>query len=184
LIAAIHAHLRDHLRLLEGRDRQPTAGIVDRQSVKASETCGQRGYDAGKKINGTKRHILVDALGLLLMVCVLPANLQDRDGARPLLAKAFRVYGRLRWLWADGGYAGQLVQWVGRVSRRALEIVRRSDPARGFPVLPRRWVVERTFGWLGRSRRLSRDYERQAEVAEAFVYLAMCRLMLHRWIKN
>ena len=181
LITAIHTHLREHIRLLERRKRPPTAGIVDSQSVKASETCGERGYDAGKKINGTKRHILVDTLGLLLMVVVLPANLQDRDGARPLLAKAFKVQGRLRHLWADGGYAGQLVQWVARVSRCTLEIVRRSDTARGFLVLPRRWVVERTFGWLGRSRRLSRDYERKAPVAEAFVYLAMCRLMLHRW---
>ena len=184
LIEEIHAHLRDHIRLLEGRKRPPTAGIVDSQSVQGSETCGERGYDAGKKINGRKRHILVDTLGLLLMISVLPANIQDRDGARQLLAKAFAVYGRLRHLWADGGYAGQLVNWVGRVSRCVWEIVRRSDTAHGFLVLPRRWVVERTFGWLGRSRRLSRDYERQAQVAEAFVYLAMCRLMLHRWVKN
>jgi putative transposase len=184
LITDIHAHLRDYLRLLAGRQRQPTAGIVDSQSVKGSETCGQRGYDAGKKINGCQRHIWVDTPGLLLRVSVLPANIQDRDGARKLLAKAFAVYGRLRQLWADGGYAGQLVNWVGRVSRGVLEIVRRSETARGFTVLPRRWVVERTFGWLGRSRRLGRDYERQAQVAEAFVYLAMCRLMLHRWAKN
>ena len=183
-IARIHSHLRDHIRLLAGRKRQPTAGILDSQSVKGSETCGPCGYDAGKKINGRKRHILVDTLGLLLLVLVLPANVQDRDGARRLLAKAFKVYGRLRCLWADGGYAGQLVQWVSRMSRCALEIVRRSGTARGFTVLPRRWVVERTFGWLGRSRRLSRDYERKAQVAEAFVYLAMCRLMLHRWVKT
>lgn len=185
LIEDIHAHLRAHIRLVEGHQRQPTAGILDSQSVKSSETCGERGYDAGKKINGRKRHILVDnTLGLLLMVSVLPANIQDRDGARVLLAKAFAAYGRLRHLWADGGYAGQLVTWVSRVSRCALEIVRRSDTACGFIVLPRRWVVERTFGWLGRSRRLSRDYERRPQVAEAFVYLAMCRLMLHRWVKN
>ena len=184
MIEDIHAHLRDHLRLAEGHKRQPTAAIVDSQSVKSSETGGERGYDAGKKINGRKRHILVDTLGLLLMVSVLPANIQDRDGARHLLAQAFAVYGRLRCLWADGSYAGQLVAWVGRVSRCVLEIVRRSDTAHGFTVLPHRWVVERTFGWLGRSRRLSRDYERKAQVAEAFVYLAMCRLMLHRWVKN
>ena len=184
LISAIHVHLREYIRLLEGHERQPSAGIVDSQSVKSSETCGERGYDAGKKINGRKRHILVDTLGLLLLVSVLPAHIQDRDGARPLLARAFKLYGRLRCLWADGGYAGQLVCWVGRVSRCVLEIVRRSDTARGFTVLPRRWVVERTFAWLGRSRRLSKDYERKAQVAEAFVYLAMSRLMLHRWIKN
>jgi putative transposase len=130
---------------------------VDRQSVKSSETCGERGYDPGKKINGRKRHILVDTLGLLLLVTVLPANVQDRDGARQLLAKAFKRYGRLRWLWADGGYAGQLVAWVGWASRCMMGIMRRSDTACGFTVQARRWVFERAFGWLGRSRRLSRD---------------------------
>ena len=103
---------------------------------------------------------------------MLPANAQDRDGAQQLFAKAFKMYGRLRWLWADGGYAGQLVAWVGWASRCMMEIMRRSDTACGFTVLARRWVVERTFGWLGRSRRLSRDYERTVQVAEAFVYLA------------
>jgi len=184
LLEQLHTHLREHLRLLEGRKRQPTAGIVDSQSVKSSETCGERGYDAGKKINGRKRHLLVDTLGLLLLVLVLPANVQDRAGARRLLARAFPTYGRLRQLWADGAYAGSLVDWVERVSRCVLDIVRRSDTARGFKVLPRRWVVERTFGWLGRYRRLSRDHERKAEVAEAIVYLAMSRLMLHRWAKH
>ena len=180
----IHTHLREHVRLLAGRKRRPSAGVLDSQSVKSSETCGERGYDAGKKVNGRKRHIVVDTLGLLLMVMVLPANIQDRDGARQLLAKVFRVYGSVRCLWADGGYAGALVGWVQRVSRCVLEIVRRSDTVRGFTVLPRRWVVERTFAWLGRFRRLNRDYERRADVAEAMVYLAMSRLMLRRWVKN
>ena len=184
LLERIHTHLREHIRLLEGRKRQPTAGSIDSQSVKGSETCGERGYDAGKKINGRKRHIVVDTLGLLLMVLVLPANVQDRDGARQLLTRVLALYGTLRCLWADAGYAGRLVLWVAGISRCVLQIVRRLAGEPGFKVLPRRWVVERTFGWLGRYRRLSRDYERRAKVAEAMVYLAMSRLMLARWVKH
>jgi putative transposase len=183
LIERVHTHLREHIRLLEQRDRQPTAAILDSQSVKSSETSGERGYDAGKKVNGRKRHILVDTIGLLLMVMVLPANVQDRDGARRLLGRSLAVYGRIKRIWADGGYAGELVQWIGRSFRCVLEIVKRSDTVAKFVVLPRRWVVERTFAWLGRYRRLNRDYERRTEVAEAMVYLAMSRLMLSRWVK-
>ena len=184
LLERIHTNLREHTRLLEGRQRQPTAGSIDSQSVKGSETCGERGYDAGKKVNGRKRHIVVDTLGLLLMVLVLPADVQDRDGARQLLTRVFGVYGTLRCLWADAGYAGRLVLWVAGISRCVLQIVKRLAGEPGFKVLPRRWVVERTFGWLGRYRRLSRDYERRAKVAEAMVYLAMSRLMLARWVKH
>lgn len=184
LLEKIHTHLREHVRLLEQRKRAPTAGIIDSQSVKASETSGVRGYDAGKMINGIKRHILVDTIGLLLLVMVLPASVQDRDGARLLLNKALAVYGRIQHLWADGGYAGALVQWTRQVWGCVLEIVKRSDRVAKFVVLPRRWVVERTFGWLGRYRRLNRSYERRTDVAEAMVYLAMCRLMLSRWVKH
>lgn len=177
----IHTHLREHLRLVAGRKPQPSAAIIDSQSVKSTETSDERGYDAGKKINGRKRHILVDTMGLLLTVMVLPANIQDRDGANQLLAAFFsqKTRRRLKHIWADGGYAGTLLERARKLWRCTVEIVKRSD-LHAFKVLPRRWVVERTFGWLGRSRRLNRDYERQAKTGETVVYLAMIRLMLAR----
>ena len=177
----IHTHLREHLRQVEGRQRQATAGIIDSQSVKSTECSDERGYDAGKKINGRKRHVMVDTLGLVLLVLVLPANIQDRDAARQLLEKFFGKKSRrsLKHLWADGGYAGALVGWALKLWRCTVEIAKRKE-AHTFRVLPRRWVVERTFGWLGRYRRLNRDYERQAQTGEVIVYIAMIRLMLAR----
>jgi len=162
---------------------KPTAAILDSQTIKSSESSGERGYAAGKKINGRKRPLLVDTMGLILMVLVLPANVQDREGARQLLQRCSGIYKALRLIWADGGYAGQLITWVkGHLGCR-LEIVKRPDHLRGFKVLPRRWVVERTFGWFGRYRRLNRDYERLATSGEVMVYLAMTRLMLRRLTK-
>ena len=181
LLQEIHHHLRQHLRLAEGRKAQPSAAIIDSQSVKSSETSDERGYDAGKKINGRKRHILVDTIGLVLLVMVLPANIQDRDGAKQLLRAFFtqKTRRRVKRIWADGGYSGTLLEWARSLWRCTVEIVKRSE-LHTFKVLPRRWVVERTFGWLGRYRRLSRDYERQAITSETMVYLAMLRLMLAR----
>jgi len=144
------------------------------------ETPGVRGYDAGKKVNGRKRHLLVDTLGLVLMVVVHAANIQDRDGARLLLEKARGRFPRLRLIWADGGYTGKLVDWVKTLCLWVLEIVKRSDDVKGFQVLPHRWVVERTFGWLGRYRRLSKDYEGLPESSEAMIYIAMIHLMVRR----
>jgi putative transposase len=178
---AIHTHLREGVRLMEGRNRQPSAAIIDSQSVKSTECSEERGYDAGKKVNGRKRHILVDTIGLLLMVMVLPANIQDRDGARQLLTAFFgqSARRRVKHIWADGGYAGALIAWAWNLWRCAIEVVKRNE-LHTFKVLPRRWVVERTFGWLGRYRRLHRDHERQAQTGEIMVYLAMIRLMLAR----
>lgn len=179
---AIHTHLREHVRLLEGRRRQASAAIIDSQSVKSSEVSDERGYDAGKKINGRKRHVLVDTLGLVLMVMVLPAHIQDRDGARRLLSAFFGrapLRGRVKHIWADGGYTGTLLEWCRRCWSCVIEVVKRTE-LHTFKVLPRRWVVERTFGWLGRYRRLTRDYERQAKTGETMVHLAMIRLMLAR----
>jgi putative transposase len=178
---SIHSHLREGVRLVAGRKRDASAGIIDSQSVKSTETSDERGYDAGKKVNGRKRHILVDTIGLVLMVMVLPANIQDRDGAKHLLDAFFGQAGprRVKHIWADGGYAGALLDWAWKCWRCTIEIVKRCD-LHTFKVLPRRWVVERTFGWLGRFRRLNRDYERQAQTGEVMVYLAMMRLMLKR----
>lgn len=145
---------------------------------------GERGYDAGKKIVGRKRHILVDTLGLMLVAVVHPANIQDRDGAKLVLDKA-RWFGWLRVVFADGGYAGKLVHWVsstflGQGTR--LEIVPRLGE--GFRVLAKRWIVERTFAWLGQYRRLSKDYEVKTAHSEAFLYAASARLMLRRLAAN
>jgi transposase len=174
--------LRDRVRLREGRTAQPSAAIIDSQSIKAAETVGRpsRGYDAGKKINGRKRHIVVDTLGLLLCVLVTTASVQDRDGARPVLEHLATAFRRIRLIWADGGYAGKLVDWAHTNLKIVLQIVKRSDDATGFVVLPRRWVVERTLAWITRHRRCVRDYERLPAHHEAMVRWSMIRITSRR----
>jgi len=178
----LHDSLRDAVREAEGREAQPTAGIIDAQSVKGADTVASssRGYDAGKKVNGRKRHLVVDTIGLLLMVMVTTASVQDRDGARPVLAAIGKLHPKLSLVWADGGYAGKLVEWAKSAARIVLEIVKRPEGQRGFEVLPRRWVVERTLSWITKCRRLDHDYERLPATSEAMVKWAMIGLMTRR----
>jgi transposase len=182
LIKELHDRLRDKVRVAEGRQAEPTAGIIDSQSVKAAASvpAASRGYDGGKKINGRKRHVITDCLGLILMVMVTAANVTDRQAARVMLPQLAARYRRISLVWADGGYTGQLVDWAKDKLRLALEVVKRSDDMTGFVVLPRRWVVERTLGWLMRSRRLARDYETLPANSEAFIHWSATMLMARR----
>ncbi len=182
----IHDTLRDCLRKTEGRQVAPTAAIVDSQSVKTPDQAGERGYDAGKKIKGRKRHVAVDSLGLILCLMITTAAVQDRDAAKSLIKGLVEMFGRLQIIWADGGYSGKLVNWVKQLrpfGKLRLEIVRRCDRAKGFKVLPKRWIVERTFGWFFKSRRLCRDYEVRVDHSEAMIRICMIRLMVRRLAK-
>ena len=180
--AALNDALRILVRKAQGKRRQPAAAILDSQSVKSAGHGGEVGYDAGKRIKGRKRHLLVDTLGLVLGVVVTPANTPERDGAKAVLLRVLAWFTWLRLLWADGGYTGaELANWVkARRPKLKVEVVKRSDTVRGFKVLPRRWIVERTFGWLLHHRRLVRDYECTTTSAEAWVYIAMIRIQLRR----
>jgi len=172
--------LRSQLRRKKGKHKHPSAGSLDSQSVKTTSTPSSRGFDAGKKIQGRKRHILVDTLGLVLALCVTTACVQDRDGLKKLL-RTFGVHRKkMRKIWVDGGYRGAVLEWVKQRFRYCLEVVLRSDDIKGFVVLPKRWVVERTFAWLSNHRRLSKDYERFTKTSETMIQVAMMRLMLRR----
>ncbi|MFC9756666.1 IS5 family transposase [Streptomyces sp. NPDC056921] len=165
-----HDRLRGKVRITEGRAAEPTAGIIDSQSVRAASSvpAATRGYDGGKKVPGRKRHVITDCLGLLLVVAVTAANVGDREAAVPLLERARIAHRSLRLIWADSGYTGMLVDWAREKLRLALEIVKRSDEPR-FVVLPRRWVVERSLSWMMRSRRLVRDYETLPATSESMI---------------
>jgi putative transposase len=175
---------RRQVRQAEGRNDEPAAAIIDSQSVKGTRTSGVRGYDGGKKVNGTKRHLLVDTVGLLLCVVVHAASVQDRDGAKLVFARACQKFPTLRLVWADGGYAGKLIAWLWAWCGWALEIVKRSDQAQGWVLLPRRWVVERTFAWLSNCRALARDYDYHPETSEAWIQIGMIHWMLRRLAKG
>jgi transposase len=176
----LHALLVMAAREQAGREASPTAGIVDSQSVRTTESGGPKGYDAGKKVDGRKRHILVDTLGLLLVLVVHTADIQDRDGLALVCRRLRRRYPWLRLIFADGGYQGETAACAAAREGLRLTIVTRDPGTRGFAVLPRRWVVERTFAWLGRNRRLAKDFEATVTSAVTMAYLASLQLLVRR----
>ena len=178
----VFAVLRETERKRVGKDPDPSAAIIDSQSIKTTEEGGRsNGYDAHKNVKGRKRHLLVDTLGLPLSVYVTSADVQDRAGARLLLAGLKPLVPRLKKLWADGAYSGkELAKWCDEKGGWELEIVERSKETEGFEVVAKRWIVERTLGWLRRERRLAKDYERKVQTSATFIEVAMIRLILRR----
>ncbi|MDX5565794.1 IS5 family transposase [Streptomyces sp. ID05-04B] len=182
LAKEFHDRLRGQVRMRLGQDAEPTAGVIDSQSIKADAVVGSdsRGFDGGKLVNGRKRHVVVDTLGLLLGVMVTSADVGDRAAAQVLLRQVADAHHLLELVWADGGYTGSLVEYCLATFALVLAIVKRSDDMRGFVVLPKRWIVERLFAHLMRSRRLARDFERRTTSAEAMIYWSMTLLMTRR----
>jgi putative transposase len=175
--AALYPRVRQHA----GRTPRPSAGIIDSQSVKTTEAGGARGYDAGKKINGRKRHLIVDTLGWLIALVVHPANLQDYDGAKEVLRRAKARFPRLKLIYGDGMYGkNYLPEWAAVVCGFLVEVVTKALAAARFKPIRQRWKVERTLAWLGRNRRLSRDYERSSTVSETWIHIAHIKLMVQR----
>ncbi|MGC9669630.1 IS5 family transposase [Planosporangium sp. 12N6] len=184
-ITRLHNALRDQVRHVEGRDHDPTAAIIDSQSVRAAETVARtsRGYDAGKKVNGRKRHLAVDTLGLLLVVMVSAASVQDRHAGRALVHALRTCHRQVRMVWADSGYNGTLVTWAATLTITVRIVAKLADQI-GFRVLPRRWVVERTLAWISRCRRTVRDYERLPAHHAAMVHWAMIIVMTRRLARH
>jgi transposase len=178
----IHDALRNAVRDADGRDPMASAGVVDSQSVPGAATVGKnsRGYDAGKRVNGRKRHLVVDTGGLLLVVLVTAASVADRDGGVPVLDRAKMAMPSLALVWADAAYSRRCVEFAARALRLAVQVVTKLAGQRGFAPLPRRWVVERTHAWITGHRRMSRDYERLPAHAEAMIKWAMMGLMVRR----
>jgi putative transposase len=180
--ARVNDALRTQVRHRHERPKSPSMGIIDSQSVKTTEQGGPKGKDAFKRVDGRKRHIVVDTLGMILAVVVHSAGIQDRDGAKSVLSKIKGCFPRLRKVLADGIYNGGIAGWAREFGGWVLEVVAKPKKEKGEPskVVKWRWIVERTFAWLGRNRRLSKDYERRPESSEAFIYIAMIHLMLRR----
>jgi transposase len=185
LLAQINHLLVTALREKVGREASPTSGVIDSQSVKTTESGGPRGFDAGKKIKGRKRHIVTDTEGAMVGLVVHPADIQDRDGAPMVLASIRSLYPWMRHIFADAGYAGNKLRTaLASLGDWTIEVIKRSDAAQGFELLPRRWVVERTFAWLGRCRRLAKDFEATIESAMAWIFVAHIRRLTRRLVRQ
>jgi len=181
LIEEIHEHIRNIIRKKSGREESPSAACIDSRSVKTSRSGGiDRGVDGGKKIKGRKQHIITDTMGLLLVVFVHAANIHDSKAAWEVISRLRGRFNRIIKIFADGGYRGELVDLVKKSFGWILDIVLRSDDQKIFTVIPKRWVVERTFAWFESYRRLSKDYEYLTDTSETMIQLAMVRLMLNR----
>jgi putative transposase len=181
VLEQIHESLVEKIRKQQGKNEEPSVGIIDAQSVKNTLVSSQsKGFDAGKKIKGIKRHIIVDTLGLILAVVIQSASVQDRDGATEIIDKLMESWKKIIKIFADGGYRGKLIDTVKSKFKITLEIIKR-DELHTFKILPKRWIVERTFSWIDTNRRNSKNYERLDQTSEAMVHLSAIRIMLNRF---
>jgi len=177
----IHESLVEKIRRKQGKNEEPSVGIIDAQSIKSTLVSSEdKGFDAGKKVKGIKRHIIVDTLGLILAVVIQSASLQDRDGATSVVEKLSESWKKIIRIFADGGYAGKLIAVIKEKFKIELEIVKR-DESHAFQILPKRWIVERTFSWIDTNRRNSKNYERLNQTSVAMVHLSSIRIMLNRF---